>query len=73
LGEPCQEIVCDEDEFLCTDLTECTHVDNVCDEIFDCLDGSDEYNCSELAWDITNYQREYIDLQISKYSYQITF
>jgi hypothetical protein len=47
VGESCEELVCGEDEFLCVDLTQCIHDSFVCDKVMDCLDASDEYNCSK--------------------------
>ncbi len=38
---------CGDDEFQC-DNGQCVRVEWVCDGDTDCLDGSDEHNCSEL-------------------------
>ena len=46
VGEPCKEIECAEDEFLCFDAAKCVNNENVCDAVMDCVDGSDEMNCS---------------------------
>ena len=45
-GEPCKEIECAEDEFLCFDAQKCINNENLCDSVMDCSDGSDELNCS---------------------------
>ena len=47
VGEPCKEIECAEDEFLCFDAQKCVNYEQVCDSIMDCFDGSDEMNCSK--------------------------
>ena len=39
---------CDEDMFTCKDVAQCIPTRWLCDQDTDCLDGSDEANCSKL-------------------------
>ncbi len=47
VGEICNgTLECAENKFACLDESRCIYDAHVCDGVVDCIDSSDEYNCS---------------------------
>lgn len=53
----CKNDVCNSDQFQCKSSKKCIHKEWVCDNVYDCPDGSDEYNCGWLIYKIYYFER----------------